>query len=180
MKREQTTLSPRDCYLHFRDFVSKLMTKKGDPERRHLPELLRYETIAIEVARLSGESSSFHIDLQNMKEFKPISDKNTIIDFDFDLPVIILDMKNGNFQESYQAEKTILVFQQEGDILDVYEINPFVRDFLKSCDGKTDLSAIIEQLFTRHGGDMKKEDFFDSCAEGVKNLGEKGLIGIKR
>ena len=180
LKREQITLSPRDCYLHFRDFVSELMTKKGDPEKRHLPELLRYENIAIEVARFSDESRSFNIDLQNMKEFKPISNENTIIDFDFNLPVIILDMKNGNFQESYQTEKTILVFQQEGDILDVYEINPFVRDFLKSCDGKTDLSTIIEQLFTRHGGDMKKEDFFDSCAEGVKNLGEKGLIGIKR
>jgi len=117
-----------------------------------------------------------------MKEFKPIADENAIIEeFDFDLPVIILDMKNGNFQESYPAEKTVLVFfQQEGDILDVYEINPFVRDFLKSCDGKTDLSAILRQLFTRHGGDMKEEDFFDSCAEGVKSLGEKGLIGIKR
>jgi len=31
-----------------------------------------------------------------------------------------------------------------------------------------------------HGGDMKEEDFFDSCAEGVKSLWEKGLIGIKR
>ena len=181
LKREQITLSPRDCYLHFKDFVSGLMIERGKPESRHLPELLRYENIAIEVARFSDENRSFNIDLQNMKEFKPIADENAIIEeFDFDLPVIILDMKNGNFQESYQAEKTVLVFQQEGDILDVYEINPFVRDFLKSCDGKTDLSAIIGQLFTRHGGDMKEEDFFDSCAEGVKSLGEKGLIGIKR
>ena len=180
LKREQITLSPRDCYLHFRDFTSELMTERGDPERRYLPELLRYETIAIEVARFSGESRSFHVDLQDMKEFKPISDEKIIIEeFDFDLPVIILDMKNGNFKKSYQAEKTILVFQQEGDILDVYEINPFVRDFLKNCDGKTDLSAIIGQLFTRHGGSMKEEDFFDSCVEGVRNLGEKGLIGIK-
>ena len=181
LKREQIVLSPRDCYLHFRDFVSGLMIERGEPERRHFPELLRYENIAIEVAGFSGENRPFHIDLYHMKEFKPIADENAIIEeFDFDLPVIILDMKNGNFSESYPSEKKILVFKQEGDILDVYEINPFVRDFLKSCDGKTDLSAILGQLFTRHGGDMKEEDFFDSCAEGVKSLGEKGLIGIKR
>ena len=181
LNRERITLSPRDCYLHFRDFASKLMVEKGEPERKHLPELIRYENIAIEVARFSGESQPFNIDLQNMKEFKPIADENAIVEeFDFDLPVIILDMKNGNFRESYQAEKTILVFQQEDDILDVYEINSFVRDFLKSCNGKTDLSTIIGQLFKQHGGDMRKEDFFDSCSEGVRNLGEKGLIGIKR
>jgi radical SAM superfamily enzyme YgiQ (UPF0313 family) len=179
LKREQITLSPKDCYLHFRDFVSELMIERGEPERRHLPEVLRYENVAIEVARSSGESRPFHIDLHHMKEFKPMADENAIVEeFDFDLPVIILDMKNGNFQESYYAEKTVLIFQQEGDILDVYEINPFVRDFLETCDGKTDLSAILRQLFTRHGGDMKEEDFFDSCAEGVKSLGEKGLIGI--
>ena len=181
LKRDQITLSPRECYLHFRDFVSELRIERGEPERRHFPELLRYENIAIEVARFSDESKFFNIDLQNMKEFKPTADENAIIEeFDFDLPVIILDMKNGNFQESYPTEKTVLIFQQEGDILDVYEINPFVKDFLKSCDGKTDLSAILRQLLKRHGGDMKEEDFFDSCAEGVKSLWEKGLIGIKR
>jgi len=181
LKRDQITLSSRDCYLHFRVFVSELMIKKGEPERRHLPELLRYENIAIEVARFSGESRPFHIDFHHIKEFKPIADENAIIaEFDFDLPVIILDMKNGNFSESYQPEKKVLVFTQVEDILDVYEINSFVRDFLKDCDGKTDLSAIIGRLFTRYGGDMKEEDFFDSCAEGVKSLGEKGLIGIKR
>ena len=117
LKREEITLSPRDCYLHFSDFASELLVKIADRKIKHLPELMRYENIAIDAAGSVSRRELLPIDLQVMEELKPIADETAIVEeFDFNLPVIILDMKNGNFQDSYQTEKTVLVFQQEGEI----------------------------------------------------------------
>jgi hypothetical protein len=145
--------------------------------RKHFPDVLKYENTALEVGKFGPEKSVFHMDLSQIREFKPVKSEKIIIEkFDFDLPGIILDLKRGNFKESYPDRKTLLVFTQEDDLLDVSEINAFARDFLGLCDGKRTIQGISQDLYKQYGQDMKPEDFFDGCVEAVQVLGKKRFI----
>jgi hypothetical protein len=175
--RRGLTLSPQDCFLHFREFVSDNMTKQGKMVRKHFLDVLKYENTALEVGKFGPEKSVFHIDLGRIREFKPVKSKKIIIEkFDFDLPGVILDFKSGNFKGSYPERETLLVFTQDDDLLDVSEINVFARDFLDLCDGKSTVQGISQELYKQYGQDMKPEDFFDGCVEAVQVLGKKRFI----
>jgi radical SAM superfamily enzyme YgiQ (UPF0313 family) len=177
LKREALSLSPQDCYLHFGHFVSDTMKRKGLPTRGHLSEILRYEGISLKMGKFSSENKAFYIDLDKIREFKPEkNDKMMIQAFDFDIPVIILDLKAGRFRDKYPQKRTLLLFRQEDDILDVAEINAFSKDFLELCDGKSTLKVIAGKLFSRYGRDMKPGDFLDSCVEAAQIFGEQGLL----
>ena len=71
LKQEELYLSPQDCYLHFRHFVSDIMKRKGRPNREHLTDILRYEDLSLEIGKFTSENKAFHIDLDKIKEFKP-------------------------------------------------------------------------------------------------------------
>jgi hypothetical protein len=175
--RKELTLSPQDCFLHFRKFVSNDLTKQGKMVRKHILDVLKYENTALEVGKFGPENSAFHIDLGRIREFKPVKSEKIIIEkFDFDLPGVILDLKRGNFKESYPERETLLVFAQDEDLLDVSEINPFARDFLGLCDGKRTVQRISQQLYQEYGQDMKPKEFFDGCVEAVQVLGKKRFI----
>ncbi len=175
--RRGLTLSPQDCFLHFREFVSNALPKQGKMVRRHFLDVLKYENTALEVGKFGPEKSIFHIDLSRIREFKPIKSEKIIIEkFDFDLPGVILDLKSGNFKEVYPAQETLLVFTQDDDILDVSEINAFARDFIGLCDGKRTLQSISKELYKQYGQDMKPENFYDGCVEAVQVLGKKRYI----
>ena len=90
--------------------------------------------------------------------------------------MIILDLKAGRFKETYPQQKTLLLFRQEKDILNVSEINSFSKDFLELCDGKLTLKDISRDLFSRYGREMKPGDFLDSCVEAAKLFGDQGLL----
>ncbi|KPK31378.1 MAG: radical SAM protein [Nitrospira bacterium SG8_3] len=175
--RRELVLSPQDCFLHFREFVSNTLTERGKTVRKHFPDVLKYENTALEVGKYGAEKSVFHIDIGQISEFKPIKSKKIIIEkFDFDLPGVILDLKRGNFKESYPEKETLLVFTQDDELLDVSEINAFVRDFLGLCDGKRSVQGISQELYQQYGQDMKPEKFFDGCVEAVQILGKKRFI----
>ena len=177
LKRDKIMLSPNDCYVHFRGFVTKMLLDNGETVRKHIPDILKYENLAIEAAKHASEKSAFQIDINQVRKFKPAKSKKIIIEaFDFNIPVIIVDLVAGNFKEEYPPQKTFLVFKQDDDLLDVSEINPFTRDFLELCNGKKTLEAISEMLYERHGQDMEAAEFFNSCLEAIKVLGKERLL----
>jgi len=179
-KEENTvSLTPRDVYHHFSEFAGEQIRKRGGTTRPYLPDLLRYETTAIAVAESPVQHAPFHMDLQQLKTLRPLKNDKMIMEaFDFDLPMIILDLKNGRFNESYTPEKTPLIFLQTDDTLEVLEINFFVKDFLTECDGHATLKDICRKLYRRHGKGVEQTDFFEDCVEAVTDLGENGLIKI--
>ena len=178
LNREGFSLSPQDCYLHFRKFVSDVVRKTGQPTKRHFPDVLKYETVAIEAGKLTGDKKgNFNIDFSKIHEVIPLKNEMILIEeFDFNLPMVIMDLKVGSFDEQYRPKKTLLVFRQEDDLLHVSEINPFARDFLGLCDGRATLDAISKALYNSYGEDMGPKEFFDSCVEGLRILGEKRLV----
>lgn len=179
LKRDKPSLSPQDCYLHFKTFFSEMIKEKGRMEREHLPDILKYECLALEVGKFNSEKGNFRIDLNRIRELKPSKSEKIIIEkFDFNIPVVILDITSGKYEEVYEAQEILLVFKQEEDLLDVSEINLFVKDFLETCDGDTPLAEISKELYARYGRDIQDGDFFDSCVEAVKILGEKGLLKV--
>jgi radical SAM superfamily enzyme YgiQ (UPF0313 family) len=175
--RAEPGLSPRDLYAHFRSFASQEVSAMGGPGRKHFGDILKYENRALEVGKFTGRSRAFHIDLEGVRKFKPLKNKEILMEsFAFDVPVIIVDLKAGKFSEDYPARQTLLIFRQEGDILDVSEINPFARDLLERCDGQTDVEQISGDLYAAHGEGMTPEDFFEACAEAAQILGDKGFL----
>ena len=53
---------------------------------------------------------------------------------------------------------TVVSFNDDCDKLQ--EDLSFTKDFLELCDGKNSLEAICKNLFSRHGNEEAKEDFF--------------------
>ena len=175
--RDQLTLTPQDCFLHFREFASDVLMKGEKLVRKHLPEVLKYENRALEVGKFAQEKSAFHIDLNRIRELRPIRSGKIIIErFDFDLPMVILDLKGGNYREAYPVKETLLVFRQEDDLLNVKEINAFTREFVELCDGVSTLEAISERLYKSYGKDKTPADFFEACVEAVQVLGKNGFL----
>jgi radical SAM superfamily enzyme YgiQ (UPF0313 family) len=177
LKRKALTLSPQDCYLHFSDYVSDTLGAGRRANRPYFKDILKYETIAIEVGKLASEKSVFYIDINRTRDLKPIKNENMIVEeFAFHIPVIIMDLKAGDFGHEYPDRKTLLVFRQIDNVLDVSEINPFTKDFMSLCDGRTTLKTISQELHNLYGQDMKPGDFFDACVEAVQILGKKGFL----
>ncbi|MGM0427710.1 MAG: B12-binding domain-containing radical SAM protein [Thermodesulfobacteriota bacterium] len=179
-ENKKLRLTPRDTFLYFETFVTRFMAQEGPPERPYLGDLLRYETAAISVAESPAHQTDFSIDLHDLKALRPIRDENIRMEtFDYDLPMIILDLKRGDFHASYPVHPTVLLFKQEGEVLEVLEINPFVRDFLTHCNGYAKLKEISQELYGRYGEHLNRQDFFETCADAMKTLGQTGLIGLK-
>jgi hypothetical protein len=177
MGKKDLGLSPPECYRHFREFAAEALGHGKEIIRAHLPQLLKYETLALEVGKHPIEESPFHIDLDRVREFRPVKSRKTMVEpFDFHIPEIISDLKAGRFQEAYPSQKTLLAFQQQGDLLQVTEINDFAWDFLELCDGRSTLETISEQLYDRYGKDTQPADFFDSCVEAVQVLCDQHLL----
>ena len=177
LKREVVTLSPQDCYLHFGEYVSHTLDGKDKGFRPHFQDILKYETIALEVGKRDSGRTVFHIDLNRTEDLRPARNEQIIIsEFDFDLPVIIMDFKAGDFRGEYPRQETLLAFQQTDNFLNVSEINSFTKDFINLCDGKTTLQAISRELYSRYGSNAKPGDFLGMCVEALQILGEKGFV----
>lgn len=177
MFRTEMSLSSRECYLHFPKFVQTRLNRMNKIERLHTPDILKYETKSLEAAKFTSLKSPFQIDLQNLKDFIPAKSQNILIEeFDFHIPMIIIDLKNGEFSKKYPSRKTQLVFKQDQNTLEVVEINGFTRDFLFACNGEKTLEGISEVLFERHGKQMNRNEFLDACVNAVKVLGKGGFL----
>ena len=177
LNREELTLSPQDCYQHFRDFVPEFLDKKGEKPRKHFDNILKYENLSLEVGKFGPEKSPFHIDLNRTKDLRPLRSRTIIIEsFSFDMTAIVSDLKAGEFREDYAPKQSMLLFRQEGDLLDVSEINQFTKDFLSHCNGETSVDDISRALYGQYGRNMTPEDFFEGCMEAARALGKEGLL----
>jgi radical SAM superfamily enzyme YgiQ (UPF0313 family) len=180
LKRQELSLSPRDCFVHFKHFTWELLGRRKPVDRKHLSDVLKYETAALEAGRLGSTRGNFSIDLNRVDDLRPRKDKDIIMsEFAFDIPVIILDLKAGRFSESYPSRRSLLVFKQRGNILNVSEINPFARDLLNHCDGEKKLKDIARGLHQNYGPGMTPDEFFEACHEAVRVLGEKRLLEVR-
>jgi radical SAM superfamily enzyme YgiQ (UPF0313 family) len=180
LKRQELSLSPRDCFVHFKHFTWDLLGRRKSVDRKHLSDVLKYETAALEAGRLGSTRGNFSIDLNRVDDLRPRKDKDIIMsEFAFDIPVIILDLKAGRFSESYPSRRSLLVFKQRGNILNVSEINPFARDLLNHCDGEKTLKDIARGLHQNYGPGMTPDEFFEACHEAVRVLGEKRLLEVR-
>ncbi|MFC1883964.1 B12-binding domain-containing radical SAM protein [Thermodesulfobacteriota bacterium] len=177
LKRKEYINIPRDFYLHFEDFVSELLEEKGTINTPHIYDIIKYEKISLEAAGVTEENQDFTLDIKNLKDLMPRKNNKVIIaKFDFDISVIIIDLKEGIYNKRYPNKETFLSFMQEEDILDVYEIDLFTKDFLESSDGKNDFDNICEELFPRYGKEMTWEKFYKSCVESLEMLVKMGFI----
>jgi len=175
--RPSLQLSPRDCYRHFPTFLHEILAGRDSIIRTHLPDVARYETLAIEAGRFDASDSSFHIDLNAMSGFKPVrSEKIVIGEFTFNLSDIILDLNDGRFDGTYPQQETFLVFKQEKDRLDVKEINDFGRNFLHLCDGTRTLDNISEELYGRYAACRAHSEFHRACVEAAQVLGQLKML----
>ncbi len=173
LERNEITLTPQDCYLHFESYARSLLEQKGKVKRKYVFDLLRYETNCLEVAKWDVSGKEFKPPRGNLSDTRPVKSSQILVEeFSFNIPLIIEDMKKDRVKESYPEEVTILVFKHENKQLVVNEINNFGRDMLELCNGRNSLKHISDSLYPRYGSGMSREDFFESCIEALEMLGE--------
>ena len=131
----------------------------------------------MEVGQYASERRALRRGIVRSKNFKPMRNEKIIVEtFDFNLPVIIFDLKKGVFKDDYSSEKTLLLFKQENEMLDVSEINPFVKAFLESCSGDATLKEISRRLYGRYGEDTGPAEFLEAWVEAAEILAKNNLI----
>jgi hypothetical protein len=175
--RQELRLTPRDCYEHFSGFAEECLAKRSIGGWSHIREILRYERAALEVGKFPGAGPAGNVDLCRLHGWRPFRPRNVLIQgFESPVPRIIEDMKKGIFRENYPREETWLVFRQDGNRLEVTEINDFGRDFLDLCDGAATVEEIAGHLFRRYGTNMEYNDFVGNCHEALLGLWEMNLL----
>lgn len=173
LEREEITLTPHDCYIHFESYAELLLDRKPKVKREYIHDVIKYETDSLHVARWDVSDETFALPEGNLKGFRPRKSKRIIVDgFRFNIPVIIEDMKKNRVKDTYPEEPVVLVFKYENKQLVVNEINDFGYTMLSLCDGKNSLEDISRKLFEKYGSEANREDFFESCVEAMKMLGE--------
>jgi len=175
--REEKTLSLDDCYDLFGRYLEERLTPNRSLKYSHIKDFLHYENIGVKVGARRSDQGGFSADKGLRGRMKPVVSNLVVTgEFDYDMPRIIDDLKNGEFRDRYPLKKTLLVFKQEGEALDVSQINPFVKDFLGLCDGTRTLEAISNALYHRHGEGKERDDFLSGCVEAFEELGGMGWI----
>lgn len=175
--KERPSLLPQDCYQHFAAFAHESLKDLDTLRFSHLHDITRYETHALEAGKFDLPKSSFHIDLLRIGVFRPRKNRDIVLQgFSYDMPHIVAELKAAIFRESYPEKITFLIFKQEGNQLDVSEINEFGKDFLSLCDGNTPMEEISRRLHSQYGRDMDYEEFHESCIEALQELGKMNLV----
>ena len=174
------SLSPRICYQHFGPFMRELIEETGTHLYEHINEIEHYETAAIEVGKHDLFDHNFYIDLNYLRELRPVlNDAVLVKDFSYNIPVIIEDMKKGIFREEYPRRHTTLIFTQEDSQLEVVEINNFGKDLIALCDGTESIRSISDRLYLHYGSKMDFEKFHQECLEAARSLGELKVLTVK-
>jgi len=170
--RREAILTAADCFRHFPPFAGRLLPGAG-PAWAHLPEILAYETRAIEVARFANGEICANIDIYTPRQWRPATARNLLLaHFNHDLPAILDDLRAGVLRECYPPASTWLVFRQQGRELEVSRTNDFGRDLLELCDGTRTPEEIAAQLRTRHGAETDPGEFTELCRQALRQLAE--------
>ena len=175
--RDSIFLTAQDCYQHFPLFAGQLLEQAKISGFKHLKEIINYETCALEAGKFNNRSSVGNIDLCRLAKWRPKRCQNLLVaNFSHNLPVIIADLKNGNYQNEYPSESVCLVFTHSRNELEVTEINDFGKDFLDLCDGSLTVEKIGARLYPQYGENMDSKVFLEACREAVVGLSELRFI----
>jgi hypothetical protein len=164
------SLTAVQCYRHFPSFAEKLLSEELRLDWPVLPEILRYEGMALKAAGIPVGSAP-------ADPGRPARRGNTAVaHFDMDMETVVEDLKAGMVKKLYPASVCSIVFVHEGDRLEVTKLNLFGKDVLELCDGEHSLDEIVKELQPRHGVEMEESVFADHCRDAVKTFQLRGLV----
>jgi radical SAM superfamily enzyme YgiQ (UPF0313 family) len=167
-------LSARDFYLHFKGFVAETR-KKTASAMEHLDAILEYEQFCLEAARHAGARPS--ITMGDLLEAIPLVPQGTIVaEFAFDVPAIILDLKEGIFNKSYPPRRSTVLFRQFGDQLETASIDDEVKHLMELCDGRMTTQEII--ILVAESRRRTPDEIKESCVDALIALSEAGYIEL--
>lgn len=167
-------ISARDFYLHFKEFAAENRTESCSP-LEHLDSILKYEQLCLEAARHEGKKRN--ATRGDLIEAKPFVPRGTLIaEFAFDVPAIILDLKEGILNNRYAPSRSTVLFRQFGDQLETASIDDDVRHLMGFCDGNRTTEEIISLMAeSRH---RSFNDVKDYCFDALNALAEAGYIEL--
>lgn len=176
-EKNARSLTPADCRRSLPSFAHQAFSEGNFLNWRHLPEIILYESLAIDAGEFPRNSGSATADLCMLHEWFPLRSRCAVIsEFRYSLPDIIADMKECIFNENYEEEPTILAFTVKDNGLEVTEINEFGRDLLELSDGSATLEEVTRELYRRFGTGMDSTRFNNECREAVTTLMEMELV----
>lgn len=176
----ERNLTPADCRKHFPPFVEKTLREAEVSVWAHLPDIVSYENLFLDVGRTTGNSTPATADLCRLDEQLPLrNDALQISTFNWNVADIIDDLKQGVYRDSYETEVTIIVaFQKDGGI-ELTEINEFGRDLILLTNGTKPFKEVVEILAERYGQGMDSQEFYFECSAALAQLVEMGTIIIQ-
>lgn len=172
-----TDLTPAECRKYFPSFAAKCLEDVDVSSWAHIPDIISYENLFLDVGRPTISKSAATADLCCLQEQLPLrSESSVMCDFSWNVADIVNDLKNGVYRDSYEKEASIIVaFQKDGGI-ELTEINEFGRDMLQLSNGSTPFEKIVVILYERYGQGMDAKDFLVECNTALAQLVEMGTI----
>lgn len=170
-------LTPAECRKHLPSFVEKSLREMKVSSWAHLPDIVSYENLFLDVGRPPSNITPATADLCRLDEQLPLrNDACQICTFSWNVADIIDDLKHGVYRESYEMETIIIVaFLKDGSI-ELSEINEFGRDLIQLTNGSRPFEEIVEILAQRYGQGMERQDFTIECRDALAQLIEMGTI----
>ncbi len=172
-------LTLNQCRKHLPPFVEKVLREAKVSTWAHLPDIVSYENLFLDVGRPTGNNTPATADLCRLDEQLPLrNDAMQICAFTWNVADIIDDLKQGVYRDSYEKETTIIVaFQKDGGI-ELMEINEFGRDLILLTNGTRSFTDVVEILAERYGQGMERQEFYFECSAALAQLIEMGTIII--
>ncbi len=168
-------LTPAECRKHLPSFVKLCLEDRNSSSWAHLPDIVRYENLFLDVGRSNINKTAATAELCCLHEHLPLRHESTVMcDFNWNIADIISDLRSGVFQESYEKEASVIVAFQKNSGIELTEINDFGRELLQLSNGSTPLEEIVEILLPKYGQGMDSNDFLAECRTALAQLTELG------
>jgi len=170
-------LSPEECRQHLPAFATNSLKEAGVTSWHHIPDIIDYETIFLELGITPRNNSPATADLCCLDHYFPLRNESIVIrEYSWNLPDIINDLKDGRYRDDYQQEATVIAAIRKNGGIEVTEINDFGRDMLQLSDGTTPIEEIADALKQRYGQAMNAGDFLAECRAALAELVEMELV----
>ena len=179
-KRYDSFILPApDCYTQFPEYAQETAGRLEGGKWGHIKDVIEYEKSAILSGKYKDIYKTGNIDLCALEKYPPVCGKNIIIrKFEYDLSVIVDDLKKGIIKQEYDKKKSFFVFLCRGSELEVTQINDFGKDFLQLSNGLLTVNDIALKLFPLYGNDSDFEKFLSSCQDTICQLAELEFINF--
>ncbi|MGA7828554.1 MAG: cobalamin-dependent protein [Geobacteraceae bacterium] len=175
---EAANLTPAECRLHLPSFIDKSLNDAKITAWKHLPDLVSYENLFLDVGKPSLVRTPATADLCNLHQLLPLRDESTVVtNFTWNVADIVSDLKKGIYRENYQIEAASIVAFRKDEGVELLEINDFGRDLLNLSDGSKTFEDIVEILAKSYRNEMDSQEFLAECSAALAQLIEMGTIG---